>query len=475
MRARHNSDAERRRHERDATASDTLEGQARVLVDRMRAGELEPGGWDRILLAAALGDEGARAAAPNWPATTGFATMEGRLGPDDPFVLGAVADALRGYLRPWGPEVMRQVYGLSAARVDARLQARHRDAGGWRTTYDRAIVYMTQENFSAALEAVALAILFLSNEDDHFAMDDEQARQQADMIAILLRRDPPRTTIRPNPPKARMNSDAERRRRERDAAASDAPADETRMFVDRLRDGTYSMDQEALEFLARLGYGPAQVVAGPMRVSGSRAAVLGDPGAQALETLFEVGYLHELWPLACAAALLAADECVVPVDENDTNSLLASRTALAAVEAALVWQRGLGRRDRALMPHERDPLRLDAQGMLMQLDHGVYRDVIRDGPRQASELLQAVAGLYSWLAFEQSGRRGYAPAEYRDLHQVIESAVDACRPDVSTEEALEQAQVRIARAITEAVVPVILAGGNLEASPLVARLRQEGA
>ena len=38
-----------------------------------------------------------------------------------------------------------------------------------------------------------------------------------------------------------------------------------------------------------------------------------------------------------------------------------------------------------------------------------------------------------------------------------------------------RAFTHVARAITEAVVPVILAGGNLEASPLVARLRQEGA
>lgn len=274
----------------------------------------------------------------------------------------------------------------------------------------------------------------------------------------------------------RNSGDAARRRRERDAAASDAPADETRMFVDRLRDGTYSMDQEALEFLARLGYGPAQVVAGPMRVSGSRAAVLGDPGAQARETLFEVGYLHDLWPLACAAALLAADECVVPVDENDTNSMLASRTALAAVEAALVWQRGLGRRDRALMPHERDPLRLNAQGMLMQLDHQYYRDVIHNGPRQASELLHAVAAFYVELSREQSGRFLAARGSYRDLGQVMAPAVDACRAgDYSSDDVFEQAQVKIARAITEAVVPVILAGGNLEASPLVARLRQEGA
>lgn len=66
MRRRRNSDERGRRRERAARHDDTPAGQAAVLVERMRRGDLDP---NRLLIGALLGDPVARLALPGWHRT----------------------------------------------------------------------------------------------------------------------------------------------------------------------------------------------------------------------------------------------------------------------------------------------------------------------------------------------------------------------------------------------------------------------
>lgn len=255
----------------------------------------------------------------------------------------------------------------------------------------------------------------------------------------------------------RRNADEWRRRAERDAARTGAQDDLVRDLVARMRAGV--VNDDALQTLARIGYAPAQELAGhgrALRAGPNRDKLLTDPVERAFETLGEVAELADgglrslLWPLGAAAMLLSAERSVV--SQRIRSRRIRLETALISARETVEDALAVARGD---MPQMRG-----------------------DPP----ETTRPVDSVWSLMQASAALRRSLRPHGHRsDINEVAYNAVNACgrmshgTPQVAWRLAGRmgftvdaQNAVHVARAVTEAVVPAILAG-DVMASPLLSR------
>ena len=223
---RRNSDERLRGLEREAARGDP-QAEARVLVERMRAGELGP---ENVALAAVLGDEAARQARPDWHATIHQA-WRGEL----PRSSSRLPQLHFSYVARFSPPAIQsQVARRSLLRnlkdTDERELFRTTDERELLRTRLTAIQYrfmrfMAQGDTPAALERLReMAVIGrLPSESDSHAMNRELAAQRDDFVALLLGR-------------LRRNSDEDLRKLEREALLGD-PQAEASLRSTRLRVG----------------------------------------------------------------------------------------------------------------------------------------------------------------------------------------------------------------------------------------------